>query len=122
MPAAEGPVTVTLPAGAAVDVYGNGNTAPGGVLSVIAADPVSVEVIQTTSGFAEGGNAEFRVTRSRDNGGIPVSLQLDQTGDLLSGTIEVFPPPEPSQSRRTDYSTRNHVFGHPLCPEHHICG
>ena len=96
LPAAEGPVTVTLQAGAATDAYGNGNDAPGSGLSVIAADPVTVEVARTTSGFAEGGKAEFTVTRSRDNGEIPVSLQLDQTGDFLSGTVEVFPPPDPA--------------------------
>ena len=96
MPAAEGPVTVTLQAGGATDVYGNGNAAPSGALSVIAADPVTVEVARTTSGFAEGGKAAFTVTRSRDNGEIPVSLQLDQTGDFLSGIIEVFPPPDPA--------------------------
>ena len=95
-PAAEGPVTVTLPAGAAADAYGNGNTAPASALSVIAADPVMVEVTRTTSGFAEGGKAEFMVTRSRDNGAIPVSLSLDQTGDFLSGTVEVYPPPDPN--------------------------
>ena len=95
VPAAEGPVTVTLQAGAATDVYGNGNIAPSVALSVIAADPVSVAVTQTTTGFAEGGKAEFMVTRSRDDEGLPVSLQLDQTGDFLSGVIEVFPPPDP---------------------------
>ena len=93
--AAEGPVTVTLQAGAATDAYGNENTAPGSALSVIAADPVMVEVTRTTSGFAEGGKAEFTVTRSRDSGEIPVSLSLDQTGDFLSGTVEVYPPPDP---------------------------
>ena len=96
LPAAEGPVTVTLQAGAATDAYGNGNNAPGSALSVIAADPVMVEVTRTTSGFAEGGKAAFIVTRSRDNGAIPVSLSLDQTGDLLSGTVEVYPPPDPN--------------------------
>ena len=92
----KGPVTVTLQAGAATDVYGNGNVAPGGALSVIAADPVTVEVARTTSGFAEGVKAEFTITRSRDNGAIPVSLSLSQTGDFLSGTVEVFPPPDPA--------------------------
>ena len=96
LPAAEGPVTVTLQAGAATDAYGHGNNAPGSALSVIAADPVMVEVTRTTSGFAEGGKAAFIVTRSRDNGAIPVSLSLDQTGDLLSGTVEVYPPPDPN--------------------------
>ena len=96
LPAAEGPVTVTLQAGAATDAYGNGNNAPGSALSVIAADPVMVEVTRTTSGFAEGGKAAFIVARSRDNGAIPVSLSLDQTGDLLSGTVEVYPPPDPN--------------------------
>ena len=95
LPAAEGPVTVTLQAGAAIDAYGNGNTAPDSALSVIAADPVMVEVTRTTSGFEEGGKAEFTVTRSRDSGEIPVSLSLDQTGDFLSGTVEVYPPPDP---------------------------
>ncbi len=94
--AAEGPVTVTLEAGAATDAYGNENTAPGSALSVIAADPVMVEVTRTTSGFAEGGKAAFIVTRSRDNGAIPVSLSLDQTGDFLSGAVEVYPPPDPN--------------------------
>ena len=37
--AAEGPVIVTLEAGAATDAYGNGNTAPESALEVIAADP-----------------------------------------------------------------------------------
>ena len=96
LPAAEGPVTVTLQAGAATDAYGNGNNAPGSALSVIAADPVMVEVTRTTSGFAEGGKAAFIVTRSRDNGAIPVSLSLDQTGDFLSGAVEVYPPPDPN--------------------------
>ena len=94
--AAEGPVTVTLESGAATDAYGNGNTAPESALEVIAANPVTVEVDRTTSGFAEGGRAEFIVTRSRDNGAIPLSLSLDQTGDLLSGTVEVYPPPDPN--------------------------
>ena len=96
VPAAEGPVTVTLQAGAATDAYGNGNNAPGSALSVIAADPVMVEVTRTNSGFAEGGKAAFMVTRSRDNGAIPVSLSLDQAGDFLSGAVEVYPPPDPN--------------------------
>ena len=96
VPAAEGPVSVTLEAGAATDAYGNGNTAPVSALEVIAATPVTVEVNRTTSGFAEGGRAEFTVTRSRDNGAIPVSLSVAQTGDFLSGAVEVYPPPDPS--------------------------
>ena len=96
VPAAEGPVTVTLQAGAATDAYGNGNAAPDSALEVIAANPVTVEVARTTSGFAEGGRAEFTVTRSGDNGAIPVSLSLAQTGDLLSGAVEVYPPPDPN--------------------------
>ena len=95
-PRPRGPVTVTLQAGAATDAYGNGNNAPGSALSVIAADPVMVEVTRTTSGFAEGGKAEFIVTRSRDNGAIPVFLSVAQTGDLLSGAVEVYPPPDPN--------------------------
>ena len=95
-PAAEGPITVTLESGAGADAYGNETAAPGSALEVIAANPVTVEVARTTSGFAEGGRAEFTVTRSRDNGAIPVSLSLDQTGDFLSGTVEVYPPPDPN--------------------------
>ena len=94
--AAEGPVTVTLEAGAGADAYGNGNTAPDSALEVIASNPVTVEVARTTSGFAEGGKAEFMVTRSRDNGAIPVFLSLAQTGNFLSGTVEVYPPPDPN--------------------------
>ena len=96
VPAAEGPVTVTLEEGAGADAYGNGNTAPDSQLEVIAATPVTVEVARTTSGFAEGGRAEFTVTRSGDNGAIPVFLSLDQTGDLLSGSVEVYPPADPN--------------------------
>ena len=92
VPAAEGPVTVTLQAGAGADAYGNGNTAPDSPLEVIAATPVTVEVARTTSGFAEGGKSEFTVTRSGDNGAIPVSLSLAQTGDFLSGAVQVYPP------------------------------
>ena len=55
-----------------------------------------VEVNRANSGFAEGGKAAFMVTRSRDNGAIPVSLSLDQTGDFLSGAVEVYPPPDPN--------------------------
>ena len=95
-PAAEGPVTVTLEAGAGADAYGNENTAPDSALEVIAANPVTVEVARTTSGFAEGGKAEFMVTRSRDNGAIPVSLSVAQTGDFLSGALEVYPPADPN--------------------------
>ena len=95
-PAAEGPVTVTLEAGAGADAYGNENTAPDSALEVLASNPVTVEVARTTSGFAEGGRAEFMVTRSRDNGAIPVFLSVDQTGDLLSGTVEVYPPADPN--------------------------
>ena len=95
-PAAEGPVTVTLEAGAGADAYGNETAAPDSALAVIAADPVTVEVARTTSGFAEGGRAEFTVNRSRDNGAIPVSLSVAQTGDFLSGALEVYPPPDPN--------------------------
>ena len=94
VPEAEGPVAVTLETGAATDAYGNGNAAPDNALEVIAANPVMVEVTRTTSGFAEGGRAEFTVTRSRDNGAIPVFLSVAQTGDLLSGVVEVYPPPD----------------------------
>ena len=96
VPAAEGPVTVTLQAGAGADAYGNGNTAPDSPLEVIAATPVTVEVARTTSGFAEGGKSEFTVTRSGDNGAIPVSLSLAQTGDFLSGAVQVYPPADPN--------------------------
>ena len=93
-PADEGPITVTLEAGAGA--YGNENTAPDSALEVIASNPVTVEVARTTSGFAEGGKAEFTVTRSRDNGAIPVFLSVDQTGDILSGDVEVYPPADPN--------------------------
>ena len=95
VPAEEGPVSVTLGAGAATDAYGNENAAPVNALEVIAANPVMVEVTRTNSGFAEGGKAAFMVNRSRDNGAIPVSLSLAQTGDFLSGDVEVYPPPDP---------------------------
>ena len=114
VPAAEGPVTVTLAAGAGADAYGNENTAPGSALSVIAADPVMVEVTRTSSGFAEGGKAAFIVTRSRDNGAIPVSLSLDQTGDFLSGTVEVYPPPDPDMPENPVTPTEVEFAGTPF--------
>ena len=95
-PAAEGPVTVTLEPGAGADAYGNETAAPDSALEVIASNPVTVEVARTTSGFAEGGRAEFTVTRSRDNGAIPVFLSVAQAGDFLSGALEVYPPPDPN--------------------------
>ena len=57
---------------------------------------MTVEVARTTSGFAEGGKSEFTVTRSGDNGAIPVSLSLAQTGDFLSGAVQVYPPADPN--------------------------
>ena len=48
-PTAEGPVSVDLRVGGATDAVGNGSAASSGALSVIAADPVTVEVIQATS-------------------------------------------------------------------------
>ena len=74
-----------------VDAYGNPNTASPDTLSTIAASPTVVQVAQTTSGFAEGGDAEFNVTRTQDNGAIPVSLSLDQSGDYLAGTVDIYP-------------------------------
>ena len=90
VPTGEGPVTVDLPAGAATDAYGNPSATSSGPLRVVAANPVTVEVARTTSGFAEGGRAEFMLTRSRDNGTTTVSLSLSQTGDYLSGAVEVY--------------------------------
>ena len=91
-PASEGPVSVSLQAGAVVDAHGNPNTASPDTLSTIAANPTVVQVTRITSGFAEGGDAEFNVTRTLDNGAIPVSLSLDQSGDFLAGTVDIYPP------------------------------
>ena len=88
-PTAEGPVSVDLRAGAGTDAVGNGSAASSGALSVIAADPVTVEVIQATSGFAEGGDATFRLSRSRDNGEMALSLTVEQVGEFMSGTAVV---------------------------------
>ena len=89
---------------------------PDSALSVIAADPVMVEVTRTTSGFEEGGKAEFTVTRSRDNGAIPVSLSLEQTGDFLSGAVEVYPPPDPNMPENPVTPTEVDLHGYPLQP------
>ena len=88
-PAGEGPVSVYLKAGAATDVFGNGNATSSGALSVIAADPVTVEVLQRTSDLDEGDKAEFALTRSRDSGTTTVSLSVEQSGDFMSGTVEI---------------------------------
>ena len=109
-PASEGPVTVRLQAGAVVDVYGNPNTASPDALSTIAAEPTVVQVTQTTSGFAEGGDAEFLVTRTLDNGAIPVKLTLAESGDVLAGTVDIYPPasedsPAAPNPRRETFSS-----------------
>ncbi len=88
-PTVEGPVSVDLRVGGATDAVGNGSAASSGALSVIAADPVTVEVIQATSGFAEGGDATFLLTRSRDNGEMTVSLTVEKVGEFMSGTAVV---------------------------------
>ena len=88
-PAGEGPVSVDLRVGAATDAFGNGNVASSGALNVIAADPVTVEVLQGTSGFSEGGDAEFVLTRSRDSGATTVSLSVGKAGEFMSGTAEI---------------------------------
>ena len=88
-PAGEGPVSVDLRVGAATDAFGNGNVASSGALNVIAADPVTVDVIQGTSGFSEGGDAEFVLTRSRDSGATTVSLSVEKAGEFMTGTAEI---------------------------------
>ena len=88
-PAGEGPVSVDLRVGAATDAFGNGNAASSGALNVIAADPVTVDVIQGTSGFSEGGDAEFVLTRSRDSGATTVSLSVEKAGEFMTGTAEI---------------------------------
>ena len=72
-PHGEGPITVQAPDGVATDAFGNGND-PSRTVTKIAATPVDVEVALSTSGFAEGGAAEFVLSRSRDNGEIAVSI------------------------------------------------
>ena len=90
VPAGEGPVTVDLPAGAAVDAYGNPNATSSGPLRVIAADPVTVEVTHLTTDFVEGADdAKFLLTRSRDNGTTTVSLTVERSGDFMTGTVAV---------------------------------
>ena len=90
VPAGEGPVTVELPAGAAVDAYGNPNATSSGPLRVIAADPVTVEVTHLTTDFVEGADdAKFLLTRSRDNGTTTVSLTVERSGDFMTGTVAV---------------------------------
>ena len=121
--AAEGPVTVTLEAGAGAPTPTATETAaPDSALEVIASNPVMVEVARTNSGFAEGGRAEFTVTRSRDNGAIPVSLSLDQTGDFLSGTVEVYPPPDPNMPENPVTPTEVEFTETPFSPECHLRG
>ena len=91
-PHGEGPITVQAPQGVATDAFGNGND-PSGTVTRIAATPVDVEVALSTSGFAEGGTAEFVLSRSRDNGEIAVSISVDDSGDFASGTVEIAVPP-----------------------------
>ena len=87
-PHGEGPITVLVPDGVATDGFGNGND-PSRTVTKVAATPVDVEVALSTSGFAEGGTAEFILSRSLDNGEIPVSISVDDSGDFASGTVEI---------------------------------
>ena len=88
LPQADGPVTVRVPDATAEDTYGNGND-PSTTGTFLAADPVDVEIALSTSGLAEGQAAEFVLSRSRDNGEIPVSVSVDESGDFASGTVEI---------------------------------
>ena len=87
-PHGEGPVTVAVPEDFATDAFGNGND-QSRTVTKIAATPVDVEVALSTSGFAEGGAAEFVLSRSRDNGEILVNVSVDDSGDFASGTVEI---------------------------------
>ena len=88
-PAGEGPVTVNLEENAVTDAVGNRNLSPASTFSIVAADPVVVEVSVSTSSFDEGGTAGFMLTRSRDNGTTTVAVSVQQVGDFFSGAMEV---------------------------------
>ena len=104
LPAAEGPVTVTLQAGAATDAYGNGNNAPGSALSVIAADPVMVEVTRD----------QLRLCRRRQGGvhGHPLQGQRGDSRIPVPGPDRGFPvrrrrgvsAPGPEHARESGYT------------------
>ena len=83
-PAGEGPLTVTLPAGAALDGAGNGNAAST-ELRVLVGDPATVGIVARTSNTAEGQAVEFRVERSKANGERTLQVQVSEDGHYLAG-------------------------------------
>ena len=83
-PDGEGPLTVTLPAGAVQDAAGNGNTASSQV-RVLVGDPATAGIVARTSNTAEGQAVEFRVERSKANGERTVQVRVSQHGDYLAG-------------------------------------
>ena len=105
VPSAEGPIAVDLPADAVTDAFGNGNRQAGSPLSVIAADPARVNVELVTSGFTEGGTAEFLLTRSRDNGAIPVSVSVDEEGSFTNGTIRIYRASDPDTPLENEFES-----------------
>ena len=105
VPSAEGPIAVDLPADAVTDAFGNGNRQAGSPLSVIAADPARVNVELVTSGFTEGGTAEFLLTRSRDNGAIPVSVSVDEEGSFTNGTVRIYRASDPDTPLESEFES-----------------
>ena len=105
VPSAEGPIAVDLPADAVTDAFGNGNRQARSPLSVIAADPARVNVELVTSGFTEGGTAEFLLTRSRDNGAIPVSVSVDEEGSFTNGTVRIYRASDPDTPLENEFES-----------------
>ena len=105
VPSAQGPIAVDLPADAVTDAFGNGNRQAGSPLSVIAADPARVNVELVTSGFTEGGTAEFLLTRSRDNGAIPVSVSVDEEGSFTNGTVRIYRASDPDTPLEEEFES-----------------
>ena len=83
-PAAEGPLTVSLPAGAVQDAAGNGNSASSQV-RILVGDPATVTITSFTSNKAEGQPVGFLVRRSKDNGERTLQVQVSQDGEFLAG-------------------------------------
>ena len=104
LPSSEGPVTVKVTADAAADAYGDGNVESEST-TVTAANPVSVSIVAVRTGFFEGTSAVFCLTRSRDNGAVPVTLSLDQTGDYLSGMVKIDRASDPANPEEVSFES-----------------
>ncbi len=85
-PEMEGESLVLLNAGVVEDPVGNGNESSPTYRVQVGTDTPSITIRGGTAAVLEGQGVPFDLTRSHDNGSIPVALRVAFTGDYLAGT------------------------------------